>query len=293
MFGNTVAEATLQYTRHHLEKTSDLSELTALLDDVLKADLPTLVEELVQKVRERAAVTRDVIQLMAALPDLVGVLRYGSTYQTDEDALRSLIDELLPRIFAGLPATCVQLEEEPARGIFDHLLRLQGAISVLNDASIFHDWWRTLYGIYEIAQTHVLLRGLSARLLLNQGQLEVEEVAAALSYALSSGETVEDSARWLEGFLHGSGLLLVHQPELWGLVNDWVGHLSEEKLQEFLPVLRRTFSAFSATERQKMLQLVKHGGPVGGDSGKNGSLLDEERVAIILPTLQQMLGLDN
>lgn len=293
MYGNTVAEATLAYTQHQLKKTKELSELTTLLDDVLKANLPMLVEELVQKVREQAAVTRDVLQLMAALPDLVGVWRYGSTYQTDEDALRTLIDELLPRIFAGLPATCVQMEEEPARGIFEHLLRLQGAISVLNDAGVFRDWWQTLHRVYENEQVHHLLRGLSARLLLNQGQVEVEEVAAAMSYALSTTEMVEDSARWLEGFLHGSGLLLVHQPELWGLVNEWVAQLPEDKLQEFLPVLRRTFSAFSATERQKMLQLVERGAPDAAGPGHAGRMLNKERVAIVLPTLRQMLGIEN
>lgn len=293
MYGNTVAEATLAYTQYQLQKTEALSELTALLDDVLKADLPTLVEELVQKVRDRAAVTRDVIQLIAALPDLVGVLRYGSTYQTDEDALRVLIDELLPRIFAGLPAACVQMEEEPARSIFAHLLRLQGAISVLNDADIYRDWWQTLHRIYAHGQVHHLLHGLSARLLLNQGQIEVEEVAAAMSYALSAGEAVADSARWLEGFLYGSGLLLVHQPELWGLVNAWVAQLTEEKLQEFLPVLRRTFSAFSATERRKMLQLVEDGTPTTARLGHTDQGLDEERVTIIMPGLRQLLGLES
>lgn len=293
MFGNTVAEATLHYTRHQLQKDSELSELTALLDNVLKAGIPTLVKELVDKVREQAAVTRDVIQLMAALPDLVGVLRYGSTYQTDEDALRLLIDELLPRIFAGLPASCVQIEEEPARGIFDHLLRLQGAISVLNDTGVYKDWWQALRRIYELLQTHALLRGLSARFLLNQRQLEVEEVAAAMSFALSSGENIEDSTRWLEGFLHGSGLLLVHQPELWGLVNQWVDELPQEKLQEFLPVLRRAFSSFSVTERQKMLALVKNGAPAGKAGKNEAQPLDEERAAMILPTLRQMLGLES
>ena len=60
-------------------------------------------------------------------------------------------------------------------------------------------------------------------------------------------------ARWLDGFLQGSSLLLLCQPELWRLLDDWTGALPEADFQETLPLLRRAFSRFSGPEREKIL----------------------------------------
>jgi hypothetical protein len=67
-----------------------------------------------------------------------------------------------------------------------------------------------------------------------------------------------EAAQWLEGFLYGSGLLLLHHAELWQTLDGWVRGLQAETFGELLPLLRRTFSQFSPPERQKMLDLAKN-----------------------------------
>ena len=64
-------------------------------------------------------------------------------------------------------------------------------------------------------------------------------------------------ARWIEGFLHGSGLLLLHHAPLWKLVDDWVDNLSPDAFPEVLPLLRRTFSLFQPAERRQLLELAR------------------------------------
>ena len=51
-------------------------------------------------------------------------------------------------------------------------------------------------------------------LLLDAGRLVPEEIARRLSLTLSRGNDPAQCARWLEGFLSGSGLLLIHDDRL-------------------------------------------------------------------------------
>jgi len=51
-------------------------------------------------------------------------------------------------------------------------------------------------------------------------------------------------------------LLLIHQPALWGILDEWLSGLEELAFTEALPMLRRTFSGFSKAERRKMLGMA-------------------------------------
>ena len=110
--------------------------------------------------------------------------------------------------------------------------------------------------------------------------------------ALSKGNLPMHSAQWIEGFLHGSGLLLIYNEVLWAILDQWVADLSEERLMEILPILRRTFSNFSGPEREKMLQLAKRGKRVVQEIKKIETELNEERVEKMIPTLEAILGIN-
>ena len=56
----------------------------------------------------------------------------------------------------------------------------------------------------------------------------------------------------MEGFLHGSGLVLIHHPGLWQLLDNWIVSLTEPLFTGLLPLLRRTFSTFPAPERRQI-----------------------------------------
>jgi Family of unknown function (DUF5682) len=47
--------------------------------------------------------------------------------------------------------------------------------------------------------------------------------------------------------------------DLWQVVSHWVTQLGEETFEELLPLLRRTFSNFSPSERRKLGEKVKQG----------------------------------
>jgi hypothetical protein len=106
---------------------------------------------------------------------------------------------------------------------------------------------------------------------------------------LTVGTPPAHAAAWIEGFLGGGGLLLVHDDALLGLLDDWLAEIPEGAFDDVLPLLRRTFGAFDTGERRAIGEKVagqrSDGPPAGGGLG-----FDEKRAALVLPTLSALLG---
>jgi hypothetical protein len=102
------------------------------------------------------------------------------------------------------------------------------------------------------AGVHGLLAGRSARLLLDDRRIDPDEAAVRLSAALSAGAGPEYTMGYLDGFLAGSGSLLVHDTRLFRLVDAWVVEQTDEGFEGTLPYLRRTFARFTAPERRAL-----------------------------------------
>lgn len=293
MWGNTVEEACTTYVRSELVEQDRISALTALVEAVFKADLPALVQPLLNRLQVLSAASRDVFQLMEALPALVRSLRYGDVRQTGNEGIQAMVDELIPRICIGLPPACTGIDEEVARAGFAALQQVNRAISVLNEAPHKEQWNRTLFRIAGQDQAQPLLQGACTRLLINKNLLGEQPAARYLQLALSGRRlSYRDAAYWVEGFLHGSGLLLLHQPHLLQLLNEWVYGLTEDSFMEVLPLLRRTFAGYQPAERQKLLSLIRQRPALEKAAPLAGDGYDPERRAIILPVILRIMGLN-
>jgi hypothetical protein len=150
---------------------------------------------------------------------------------------------------------------------------------------------------------HGLIAGRVTRLLADAGAVSWPEAARRLGAALSVGATATDKAAWAEGFLSGSGLLLVHDPDLLGVLDGWVASLDEDDFLDVLPLLRRTFGEFSAPERAAIgaaagqLPGSRAAGagarrPGAGPSQPGGGTddIDADRAAGALATVALILG---
>ncbi len=100
-----------------------------------------------------------------------------------------------------------------------------------------------------------------------------------LRLPLTVGTPPAHAAAWVEGFLAGGGLLLVHDDALLELLDDWLADIPADAFDDVLPLLRRTFGAFDAGERRAI------GERVAGDRGRGrvrpraDRRLDHERAA--------------
>ena len=293
VWGNTVADAATGYVKHLVARTDQLSEVAQLLERALPADLPDAVAGLMQTLDALAAVSGDVFQLMRALPPLANVSRYGDVRQTNTAIVRHVLDGLVVRISIGLPNACTALDDDSAAGAYEQIGAVNDALRLLQEETYDRAWHDALRALVDHEQVHGTIAGKACRILSESQELEEEAVAQRFAWALSAAQATSYSAAWLEGFLAGSGTVLLLDEALWSLLHRWVAQLEEGPFTEVLPILRRSFSTFTKPERRKLGEKARGGGSVAATKvgGATAAGFNHERAARVLPTVGQLLGI--
>jgi hypothetical protein len=134
-----------------------------------------------------------------------------------------------------------------------------------------------------------MIAGRATRVLHDGGHWSPIEVGQRLGQALSGGTPPAVGAAFVEGFVAGSGTVLVHDAGLRGIVDAWLASLTPQAFDVTVPLLRRTFGAFEPAERRQLGRLVA-GNPVQ-ETAAWGPDVDPERLALVLTTVRHMLGL--
>ena len=292
-WGNTVEEAATRFAIDRAAGAATLPELTGLIERLLLAELPDAITPVMQTLENRAALTSDVSHLMDALPPLAAASRYGNVRGTDGSMLGHIVAGLVARICAGLAPACGSLNDEAAGAMLRRVNSTHAALGTLADEALGASWRETLRRLAENDGVHGLLAGRCTRLLFDAASVSPEATATRLSRELSRATPPAQTAAWLEGFLIGSGLVLLHQPVLWGLLDGWLDSLHADHFTEVLPLLRRTFATFAAPERRQMGELARRGGTGFGGVGRSVAQeedIDEARANRLLPTLAALLG---
>ena len=290
VWGNTILDAANNKTCSAADTTDELPMLTSLLDKVILSDLPDAVIYLMSRLQNAAALTSDVTHLMNALPPLANVMRYGNVRQTDTEMISHVVDGLVARICISLPGACASLDEDAATAMYENVNKVNNAVALLQNQEHINSWRLVLSQIAENSNVHGLISGRCCRLLLDAEVLEAAEAARRMGLALSTATEPSQAAAWVEGFLKGSGLLLLHDDKLWQVLDNWVSTLSEDLFVASLPLLRRTFATFSEPERRQMGERVKNG--IDGNSGFDDEKddINHENAVLVLPILKQFLG---
>jgi hypothetical protein len=293
IWGNTVARAATAKSIDTAERSADLPALTELLDQVILAGLPEAIEHALVRVRDQAAVSADVRHLMDALPPLANVARYSDVRGAKAEEVLPVYAALFERALIGLPGACASLDDEAAAAMVESVNRVDASVSTLNDAGQREEWIATLRGLVERERIHGLVRGRSARIMLDRGALSEEELQLLARLALSTVTPAPQAGAWVEGILQGGGLTLLHQDGLWQALDGWLSELAPEDFIALLPLLRRSFSGFQAPERRAMGEKVKKLRTPGGQAQTSDGAMEpinRERADLVLPVLAQILG---
>jgi hypothetical protein len=292
-YGTTVAAAAAAKAVELAKDAASLSEVTSLVGQCLLADLPEASPTVLAALQERAALDSDVSHLMAALPALARTLRYGDVRATDVTSVLAVTRGLVIRICVGLPAAVAALDDDAAAEMRTHLDGVDSALGLLGDETLTTTWLDTLQRLSTRDDVHGVLSGRMTRMLLDRARLDSAEVSRRMGLALTIGVPPARSAAWVEGFLAGGGLLLVHDEQLLALVDAWLMGIPADTFVEVLPLLRRTFSGYPAPERRAIGDRVRHVG-TGTDPRRAPADvdLDLDRAALVRPTLELLLGRD-
>jgi len=293
-YGTSVREAAGARVAEQAAGAGSLAEITALVERCLLAELPDGLPAVLAALDERMARDHDVAHLMDALPALIRTLRYGDVRRTDLPALRHVADGLITRICVGLPAAVTGLDDAAAAGLRDRIDAVHAAIALLDSPDDASRWLDVLNGLSTRDDMHGLLSGRVNRLLLDAGRLDVTEAGRRMALVLTVGVPVSRAAAWIEGFLAGDGLLLVHDERLLRLVDGWLTGIPADAFVEVLPLLRRTFSEYPPPARRQIGErAVRLGAPArepGGPGAPGDDGVDEERGDLVMPTVGLLLG---
>jgi hypothetical protein len=233
---------------------------------------------------------------------------------TSAEGLAVIVHSMVDRICVGLPVSVTGLDDGAAADLLGHVDAVHTAVALLDEdggrartpdpspdeggeqapapdeggvrvATPRSRWLVTLRGICDRQDLHGLIEGRLTRILLDAGDLD--DVGDRMSRAMSRGQTPVKAAAWVEGFLSGGGLLLVHDPRLLALVDEWLTGLGGDQFIEVLPLLRRTFGGFAVPERRAVGERVRSG---GRHAEAAEAELDERRAAAAARTVLAILG---
>ncbi|WP_037898984.1 DUF5682 family protein [Streptomyces sp. NRRL S-350] len=320
-WGTTVEEAATGKAVGTARAAGELAELTGLVETCLLAGLSGALPAVMRALADCAALATDVAHLAGALPALVRALRYGDVRGTDHGALAGAAAGLAERVCVGLPPACVGLDAESAAAMRGRLDEVHGAIGLLGStgpqsadaappadaapadglngqAGLADRWAAALRSLAArepsggpATGAPGLLRGRAVRLLLDDGRLDSEEAGRRLRLVLSVAAAPADAAGWVEGFLTGGGALLLHDPRLLALLDEWLTGVGGEVFTDVLPLLRRTFAGLEAGVRTTIGSRVA-AGPLGELPAERAPAreLDRARADAAVPAVALLLG---
>lgn len=288
-YGTTVESAATARLVEGATSSTGLTDLVGVLQRALLADLPAAVGPSVRCLSSRAATDPDVGDLMDVAVPLADALRYGDVRGTDASALREVFDGMVVRLLAGLDRACSSLDDDAAATMVERLGAVAAALATLDHPARHTSFPMALVRIADDRRVHGMVQGRATRLLHDAEEWSAERVEHRLSRALSPGTPPATGAAFVEGFLAGSGTVLLHDADLRDVVDRWLSSLTPADFEGSLVLLRRTFGSFEPAERRQLMSLVMGAGvaPLGGF----GDDVDPVRAAAVLDTVRHLLGL--
>lgn len=267
VYGPTIAEAAAGRMRAALDAAASLETLAGLVLAALTAQLPDAVERGIARIEHRAAETSDCGELLAVLPPLATILRYGEARPTDAGQLAALMTRILVQGALALPYAARNLDAEAAGAMRSRIQAVDGAIALVEfTGDERQKWRRSLRQVVDDPRAAPLVAGAAARSLYEAEILSPEEAATLLGRMLSPGRAVADAAGFLAGFFEGSGERLVYDTALRQGVDRWLQGLDGTQFTEHLPLFRRTFAHLDRMQRRRLLDALfgRGAGPLPG-----------------------------
>ena len=286
--GATVEDAAAAQVAERAAGGGSVAALSALVGTVLDAHLPAAAGSVLRALADGAALATDVFDLMDALPPLAELARYGSVRQgaAGGGTVLEIVAGIVPRVAAGLVPACLSLDDEAAGKAQARLGAVQQAVALLEQPALQAEWTAALARLADQDAVHGRVAGRATRVLLDLHHFSGEEAGLRLGLALSHAAAPAAAAAWIEGFLAGSGAVLLHDAALLRVLDEWLTGLPEERFVEVLPLVRRTLATFAAPERRMIGERVR-GGP-GRAAAAEG--FDAARAARVVPVLRLLLG---
>jgi hypothetical protein len=289
LYGTTVLTAAEARVAERA-RDADLAELGTLTEEAMTAELPQAVAAVTAALAERTARQHDTLALLRAIGPLARTERYGNVRQADTTVVAEVLESVVTRAAVGLRAVCAGIDDDAAAQVREALDAAHRGIGLSHIGTAV--WHQALDQIAADDRLHGLIGGRVNRILTDGGRVTLDDALLRLSRRLSRGAPAAGGAAWLDGFLDGDVLLLLHDQQLLQMIDSWVSDIDETTFEDLVPLLRRTFSRFEPAERRqlgnRLRRLDQHQTHASGLAAK----LDLERAWPVVRRTAELLGLE-
>ncbi len=294
LYGNTVESAATAMVEEEAGWATDLARLSDLIELSLLSDLPGALRSVVATLADRTARQHDTQALLSTIEPLARTCRYGDVRGVDVGSVEHVLTTVVVRASIGLRAACASLDDDGAASMRRAVEAAHRGVALMDDPDLRTPWHRALAAVAADDRIHGDVSGRANRLLLDAGEVDQETAAARLSRHLSRGTVGPPAAAWLDGFLTGEALLLLHGDDLLAIIDEWLSSVPEEAFEDLLPLVRRTFSRYQPAERRQIgahLRSVGSGHRGGMEPSEESSEVDLDRAAPAVEAVARLLGL--
>ncbi len=269
-------------------RSADLAGLAQLVEGCLPADLPGALREVLDVLADRTAHQPDHLALMGSVEPLARTRRYGDVRDIDTEVVHDVLAAIVARVAIGLAAACASLDDDAAAEMRAAVEAVERGVSLVADPHLT-ELWRDAIARLSTRSVHGAVVGRVSRILLDAGRIDAAEAGRRLARALSLASDPRMAAAWLDGFLAGDVAVLLHDPQVFGVIDEWLAGIDEDVFDDLLPLVRRTFSNFEKAERRQIGELVSRG-PTAVSAQDDGEV-DVERAAPAVAKVAELLGI--
>jgi len=257
VYGATIEQAASGYLIEQLRQATALDALADLIRSAIVADLPSAATCGLEIFEERAARSSNCPEMLAAIPPLADIVRYGEARASDFGHLNALLERLIVEAAINLVHAARDLDAEAAGELTERIAAAHAGIRLIEaPQDIFTAWLQGLEHVLDDVRATPRVAGCVAQILYEADALAAEDAVTLLERRLSPGTPVMDAAGFLEGFFSASAMRLIHDEGLRRAVDAWLARLDEEDFVAHLPLLRRVFAGLDSMERKRLLAAV-------------------------------------
>lgn len=252
LYGNTLDEAAVNMVREQIEN-NNFGLLGSQIDHVLKCGIPGIFSMVVELISEKIASDTDIDQWYTIFPKLVHFYRNGNVRRIDREQLGKMLEKLYIKVCLYLDLYLGATDESGEKMKMHTLIQCDRGVKLWLDAEEAPSWTAALLRNMHRPGCPALVRGACARLVFQRGQLPVRDLLVLANREITDRTEQEDAVKWLAGFLAENPSGIIIQPELLGIIDEWVGSLAEDVFRQVLPALRKIFAPMQPADKIRLL----------------------------------------
>lgn len=280
--GDTVELAASFAIKETVEKSANMSEVAAAVEDAFLCGMPTAASYAVSALQAMAVDAASFEELAKTAFRLSSIVTYGDIRKADSAPLIPILQQIYYRACLILPGSCV-CDDNASQSISEAMNQLN-SVELAQEFLETESWLNALKEVARRDDLNTRLSGFAAAVLLERNQMTNDELKIEVSRRLSKGVPADLGAGWFEGLTLKNRYGLIARLSLWESLDEYIQSLDDEEFKRALVFLRRAFADFSSGEKDSIAENL------GEIWGLNGAEVSETVNAVLDAASQEQIA---